>query len=144
MKKWNVSVDITMSKSIEVEAVGEEEAIIKVNELIGKNPYEYANNFSHYVSHEVICAEPEEEPEEPVYSQTFHRGLAYVRANMDPDDLAIIKAEVNKNYKMHQAPATGIDEMKVLDLLEEYGDNEGLSEGWYLEEYDADEVMLLI
>ena len=25
MKKWNVSVDITMSKSIEVEAVGEEE-----------------------------------------------------------------------------------------------------------------------
>ena len=30
--------------------------VAKVREIINKNPYEYANNFSHYVGHKVIDA----------------------------------------------------------------------------------------
>ena len=60
MKKFDVSVDITMSKSIEVEAENETEAMAKVREMIDNNPYNYTNGFSHYVGHEVISVEPSE------------------------------------------------------------------------------------
>jgi hypothetical protein len=38
MKNYDVSVDITMSKSISVEANSEEEAMKKVEEMIKENP----------------------------------------------------------------------------------------------------------
>lgn len=60
MKTFLVSVDITMSKNIYVEANSEEEAISRADTLIENNPYDYARNFSHYVKHDVICAEEEE------------------------------------------------------------------------------------
>ena len=58
-KNYSVSIDITMSKTIEVEANSEEEAIAKANEMVANNPYNYTNGFSHYVSHEAISAEEE-------------------------------------------------------------------------------------
>jgi hypothetical protein len=61
MKKFDVSVDITMSKSIEVEAENETEAMAKVSEMIDNNPYNYTNGFSHYVGHQTICADEIEE-----------------------------------------------------------------------------------
>ena len=57
--KYIVSMDITMSKSIEVEAKSEEEAMNKANEMVSNNPYGYTNGFSHYVGHEAITAEAE-------------------------------------------------------------------------------------
>ena len=59
MEKYYVNVDITMSKTIQVEAENEAEAMEKVDNLIGENPYNYTSNFSHYVTHEVIDAETE-------------------------------------------------------------------------------------
>jgi hypothetical protein len=59
-KNYSVSVDITMSKNIEVEANSEDEAIAKANEMVANNPYDYTNGFSHYVTHETISAEEEE------------------------------------------------------------------------------------
>ena len=52
-KNFCVSVDITMAKNIYVEAENEEEANAKVREMIKKNPYDYAYNFSHYVGYEI-------------------------------------------------------------------------------------------
>lgn len=54
--KYSVSMDITMSKDIEVEANSEEEAISKANEMVADNPYNYTNNFSHYVSSKAVGA----------------------------------------------------------------------------------------
>ena len=45
-----------MAKNIYVDAENEEQAMAKVREIINNNPYEYANNFSHYVCHKVIDA----------------------------------------------------------------------------------------
>jgi hypothetical protein len=59
MKRYYVNVDITMSKGIVVEAESEAEAMEKVDNLIGENPYNYTSDFSHYVNHEVIDAEIE-------------------------------------------------------------------------------------
>ena len=57
--KYAVSMDITMSKTIEVEANSEEEAMNKANDMVANNPYNYTNGFSHYVTHEAISAEEE-------------------------------------------------------------------------------------
>lgn len=59
-KNFVVDVDITMAKSFEVEAENEEQAMSKVREMINKNPYDYANNFSHYVGYEIIDAVEED------------------------------------------------------------------------------------
>lgn len=60
MKIFSVSVDITMAKNINVEAENEEQAMSKVREMINNNPYDYANNFSHYVGYEIINANEED------------------------------------------------------------------------------------
>ena len=59
-KSFCVSVDITMAKNINVEAENEEQAMSKVREMINKNPYDYTNNFSHYVGYEIINADEED------------------------------------------------------------------------------------
>ena len=62
MKKvFCVSVDFTMSKRIYVAADCEEEAMAQAEEKITLSPYDYAREFSHYVSHEIIDAEEEKE-----------------------------------------------------------------------------------
>ena len=59
-KNFCVSVDITMAKNICVEAENEEHAMSKVRDMINKNPYDYTNNFSHYVGYEIIDANEED------------------------------------------------------------------------------------
>ena len=67
--------------------------------------------------------------------------LDYVRENMDADDMAILKANVNKCYNMHLVPGEGVmDCSQLIDLLEEYGEEHDLPEGWW-EEYDIDEFL---
>ena len=78
------------------------------------------------------------------YSENYRKGIAYVKEQMDEDDLTILRAQVSKNYKQHNAPATGIDDSKVIDLLEEYGEDNDLPEGWYKEEYDSSEILTML
>jgi len=79
------------------------------------------------------------------YSDDFRNGIAYVMERLDEDDKAIIRAECNKALKMHLIPDSDIvDDSKITDLLEEYGADEELPEGWYLEEYDASEILIMI
>ena len=59
MANFNVSVDMTLCKMVSVEAENEQEAMDKVNEMIANNPYQYTNNYSHYVTHSVVDAEPD-------------------------------------------------------------------------------------
>lgn len=56
MKKFNVDVDFTMSKTIEVEAENEEQAMSLVDRMISLAPYDYARDFSHLVGHKIIDA----------------------------------------------------------------------------------------
>lgn len=79
------------------------------------------------------------------YSKEYRKGIAYVMENLDEDDKAIIHAECNKAYKQHLVPSESVvDDSVITDLLEEYGADEDLPEGWYLDEYDASEIFKLI
>jgi hypothetical protein len=143
MRRFNVDVDITMSCRIEVDAESEEQAKTIVSNWIGDDPWHHVKD-GHYIKHEF--EEVSECSDDPLkeYSEDYRKGIAYVKEQMDEDDKAILRAQMSKNYKQHNAPATGIDDSKIIDLLEEYGQDHDLPEGWYLDEYDADEVMLML
>ncbi len=79
------------------------------------------------------------------YSDCYREGILYAMEQLDEDDKAIIRAECNKAYKMHLVPnSVTVDDHKITDLLEEYGDDNDLPEGWYLDEYDASEVLSMV
>lgn len=54
MKSFIVSVDITMSKTIFVEAKDEESAKTLVNNWIADDPYYYAKSADNYISSEIV------------------------------------------------------------------------------------------
>ncbi len=88
----------------------------------------------------IVAAELAEEQENKT---ELDKALDYVRENMDEDDMAILHAEMNKCYKMHLIPDSDtMDCTKVIDLLEEYGDDNELPEGWWEEYGDIDDILL--
>lgn len=143
MKRFNVDVDITMSCRIEVDAESEEQAKTIVGNWIGDDPWHYVRD-GHYIKHEFEDVSECNNDPLTEYSEDYRKGIAYVKEQMDDFEKDIIRAKVNKNYAQHNAPSTGLDNHRIIDLLEEYGQDNDLPEGWYLDEYDADDVMLML
>ena len=72
----------------------------------------------------------DEKPEEE--KTHIEMAVDYIRENMDEDDLAIVRANVNLCYKDHLVPNDNVmDCSQVIDLLEEYGEENGLDEEWW-------------
>jgi hypothetical protein len=70
------------------------------------------------------------------------KAIAYVKENIDEDDLACIKAEANKCWKQHLVPTENlIDCEAITDLLEEYGQENDLDERWWEEYAVIDEII---
>ena len=93
------------------------------------------------------CHVPDDDPSQAVYenySPDMRKAVAYINEQLEPEDKAIICAMVEKNFKLHLNPAHDIDDMKIIDLLEEYGDDHDLGEDWWMEECDIDDIVLLI
>lgn len=139
MKQYAIDVDFRVTKRIYVDAENEEQAEAMVEKKLKENPYEYCMQCDACTDFPITdvneCEEEESFPE-------LRKGLAYVREHLDPADMAIIKAMIDKNYQMHLNPGHGIDDSKVIDLLEEYGDNEDLAEGWWMEYGEIDDILL--
>ena len=55
-KNFVVDVDITMSRSFEVEAENEQQAKNMVYSMIKANPYDFTHGFTYYVDHEIVDA----------------------------------------------------------------------------------------
>ena len=142
-KKFNVDVDITMSCRIEVDAESEEQAKTIAQNWIGDDPWQYVRN-GHYIKHEFEDVSECSDDPQTEYSEDYRKGIAYVKEQLEDFVKDIIRAKVNRNYAQHDSPSTGLDDHRIIDLLEEYGEDNDLPEGWYLDEYDADEVMLMI
>ena len=90
---------------------------------------------------------PADDPAQDVYAEyspDMRKAVAYINEQLEPEDKAIIAAQVGKNFKQHMNPAYGIDDDKIIDLLGEYGDDHDLGEGWWEEECDLDDIVLLI
>ena len=141
MKQFTIDVDFTMSKRITVEAENEERAKAIINGWIKYNPYEYAHSFNAYVKHEITDVNEEEEDEERT---ELDKALDFVREQIGPVTRHYIRETATKNME-HRMPASGGIENtadKIQDLLEEYGADNELSEGWWMEYGDIDDVLV--
>ena len=138
-KQFAIDVDFRVTKRIYVDAENEEQAEQLAKEKLDNNPYQYCtspDSCTDFDIYEVSECEEEEKSE-------LDKAIDYVREQMDEDDMAILQAEMNKCYKMHLIPnenVIGCD--KVIDLLEEYGQDNDLPEGWWEEECEMDEILV--
>lgn len=148
--------------SVEVEADNEEQAEKRAMEKTAREEAYYLQHYDSILEREVTEVNECEDKDEPVdpsdrvapddpaqevyaaYSEAMRKAVAYINEQLEPEDKAIICAKVDKNFKQHMNPAYGIDDTKITDLLEEYGDDHDLPEGWWAEENDMDDIVLLI
>lgn len=155
MKQFRVDVDFRVTKGIYVDAETAEQAEQIVEQRCKDNPYQYTSN-PDYAELDAIVEvnEEEDEPAESdgdpaqdvyaAYSEDMRNAVAYINEQLGPEDKAIICAMVDKNFKQHMNPSYGIDDGKITDLLEEYGDDHDLGEGWWEGECELDDIVLLI
>ena len=148
MKEYCVSVDITMSKNIYVDAESEEQAMELAKEKVKNEPFYFAGSADAFVNVEATdaneCDVEEANPDGLAYSLTMRDAVKYVKDNMQSEDLVIISAQIDKNYNQHMNPAYNIDDGRIIDLLEEYGQDHELPEGWWEDECDIDDIVLLL
>lgn len=148
MKNYEVRMTMLVAVSVEVEAENEEQAEKLAMEKTAREEAYYLQHYDSIWEREVTeVGECEDEDYDPLakYSETYRDGIRYMLSQLDEDDKAIIRAECNKALNQHMIPDSNIvDDSKITDLLEEYGADEELPEGWYLEEYDASEILAMI
>ena len=78
-----------------------------------------------------------------VADRTMKEALDYVREQLAADELAEIRAQVDRSYRYHMNPSDCVTrDTMVMDLLEEYGQENGLPEGWWMEQGDIDDILL--
>lgn len=142
MKQFAIDVDFRVTKRIYVDAKTAEEAEKMVKDRLTDNPYTDSMNPDSVADFDIL--EVSECEQEDDVDQTLKEAIDYVREQIDEDDLSIIHAQINKCYKQHLVPTFGlVDCDSVIALLEEYGEEHDLPEGWW-EDYDDDEILLNI
>lgn len=148
MKKYEVYMDLTVTVTVDVHAENEEQAKKMAMAGVDANESYFISKYDSLIKREVTeVNECEDEEDDPLakYSETYRDGIRYMLSQLDEDDRAVIRAECNKALGQHLMPDGNIvDDSKITDLLEEYGADEKLPEGWYLEEYDASEILMMI
>ena len=138
MKQYEVRMTMTVCVTVDVEAENPEDAEKKALEKTGRDEAFYLSHYECVEERNVVeVNEYEEEKSE------LDKAIDYVREQMDVDDMAILQAEMNKCYKNHLVPNDNVmDCSKVIDLLEEYGQDNDMPEGWWMEEGDIDDILL--
>lgn len=139
MKQFAIDVDFRVTKRIYVDAENEEQAEQLAKEKLESNPYQYCTNPDSCADYDIYeVSECEEEDPDPLKP-----ALDYVREQLDEETVAIIRAQVDRSYRYHMAPGDCVTEDgKVIDLLEEYGQDNDLPEGWWENEGDIDDILL--
>lgn len=81
-----------------------------------------------------------EEPEEP---DGMAEGLTYLREHLAQDEIDEIRAQIDRSYRYHMNPSDCCAfNSRVEELLEEYGEDNDLPEGWWMYEGDIDDWLL--
>lgn len=137
MKQFAVDIDITMSKRIYIDAENEDDAREKVEQKMEENPYEQARDFTSFVDYDITDVNEETEAKSRI-----KKAIEYIRENMDEDDMAILKASMNKCYKQHLIPDEDVvDCDRVIELLDEYGEENELDERWWEEDTELSDIL---
>lgn len=71
----------------------------------------------------------------------LQKALDYVREQMDDYKLAVVRAQRNHNWVHRMLVQTDYDE-EIQDLLEEWGEEHDLPEGWWANEADMEDILM--
>ena len=125
--------------TVNVEAENAEAAEKLAMEKTGNEEAYYLSHYDSVWEREVIEVN-ECDPEE---DDGMTEALEYVRENMSETEMQEVKLAVSKAYEHHLTPSAfyNVDD-KVIDLLEEYGEDNDLPEGWWENEGDIDDWLL--
>lgn len=76
-----------------------------------------------------------------LYSKDVKDAIAHVRANVDMDDVRRAMTIIDRQRcPLYQADPS-LD-CQIYDLMEEYGEDNDLPEGWWLEYVDIDDIIV--
>jgi len=138
MKNYEVRMTMLVAVTVSVEAENEEAAEKLAMEKTGREEAYYLSKYDSVWEREVVEVNETGESERTELDDA----LDYVREQIGEDELLVYKATVTKNLN-HRMPATaGLDDAKVIDLLEEYGADNDMPEGWWENEGDIDDWLL--
>lgn len=73
-------------------------------------------------------------------NKTLADALQYVRGELF--DIDITRDLISKALYERKPASTYINDGHIIDLLEEYGEDEGLSEGWWMEYGDIEDILM--
>ena len=86
--------------------------------------------------------------DEPEHKTVIDKAIDYVQENLEADELAEIRAQVDRSYRYHMMPSDCVTNTdRVIELLGEYGmDYEDVSEDeaedWWSPHLDLDDILL--
>lgn len=139
MKQYRVFIDITVTKMFSMKAESEEQARDEALRMCRERSDYYARDYDGVIDVSVTDCEEDPEPEDNEAPDGMAEALNYVRENLDGDELMIIKSRVSYNQSHRLPAASQVNDGKIIDLLEEYGEDNGQPEGWWMEAGDIDD-----
>ena len=138
MKHYAVYLDITVTKTFHVDADSEEQARQQALQQCRERSDYYARDNDGVIDVGVSeCVE--EETAEDSCNKAMKPALDYVRSQVEPWRLEEYRATINSAYEYHSTPTAYADFDHIRDLLEEYGQENELPEGWWENEGDLDD-----
>jgi len=135
---YEVRMTMTVALTVNVEAENEEKAEKLAMEKTDSNEAYYLSKYDSVWEREIIEVN-ECEPDE---SDGMAEGLEYVRGQIGPVSRHYIRETVSKNLSQRMPASMGLDDGKIIDLLEEYGEDNDLPEGWWMNEGDIDDWLM--
>jgi len=142
MKQFRVDVDFRVTKCIYVDAETAEQAEQIVEKRCKDNPYQYTCDPDACTDYSICDVnECEDEPDEE--RDDLRDALGYVREQLGPDKVAVIKAQVNVCYNERRPIETDYDD-EVHDLLDEWGEDNDCGEEWWSPHYEFCDIIVKI
>lgn len=138
-QRWKVDIHYEGDGAEDVEGDyhGEQEwdaAVLEYGNFEERSNYEAVSN-ARFIDDKFIS----------LHSEYYKNAVIYVMEHISKEDRKDIHNEMFRCYCQHLAPTSSlIQETPIIDLLEEYGEEHDLPEGWYLDEYDDTEMFHIL
>lgn len=137
-KKFAIDIDFRVTKRIYVDAENEEQAEKLAKEKLDSNPYQYCTTPDSCTDFD-ICEVSE--CEDDTDADPLKPALDYVCEQLGTERTVAIRMQVTYNMKHRMPINMVIDDAHVIDLLEEYGQDNDLPEGWWMEYGEIDDIL---